>query len=85
MVTPSHTESEQQQRGWFPAWCALWSLCWRLSVLLIFLMGMCASIVLGQWWAVVASFVGFALAAVMIRRGSTVEPENSSDDSITFL
>jgi hypothetical protein len=85
METLSHTKSEQKQRGWFPAWRALWSLCWRLSVLLVFLMLMCMSIVLGHWWAAVAFLVGFAVAAFIIRRGSPVEPEQSSDDSIVFL
>jgi hypothetical protein len=84
MVAPSHSDI-QQQRGWFPAWRALWSLCWRLSVLLIFLMAMCASIVLGHWWAALASVVGFVVAAFIIRRGSTVETERSSGDSIVFL
>jgi hypothetical protein len=77
--------SEQQQRGWLPAWCALLSLCWRLSVLLMFLMAICASIVLGHWWAALACVLGFVVAAFIIRRGSTVEPERSSGDSIVFL
>jgi len=85
MVASSHTDLEQQQRGWFPAWRALWSLCWRLSVLLMFLMGMCASIVLGRWGAAVACLVGFVVAAFIIRRVSTVEHQTSSDDSILFL
>jgi TRAP-type C4-dicarboxylate transport system permease large subunit len=85
MVASSHTDLEQQQRGWFPAWRALLSLCWRLSVLLIFLMGICVSIVLGHWWAVVACFVGFVVAALIVRSGSTVEPKRPSEDSIVFL
>jgi TRAP-type C4-dicarboxylate transport system permease large subunit len=85
METLSHIESKQQQRSWFPAWRALWSLCWRLSVLLVFLMAMCMSIVLGHWWAAMACVVGFVVAAFVIRRGSTVEHERSSGDSIVFL
>jgi hypothetical protein len=84
MVAPSHTDA-QQQRGWFPAWGALWSLCWRLSVLLVFFLGICASILLDRWWAALACVAGFVVAAFIIRLGSTVEPERSSDDSITFL
>ncbi|PYJ29847.1 MAG: hypothetical protein DME80_02340 [Verrucomicrobia bacterium] len=84
MVAPSHTDIHQQ-RGWFPAWRALWSLCWRLSVLLVFFMGICASILLDHWWAALACFVGFVVAAFIIRRGSTIEPERSSGDSIVFL
>jgi len=84
MVAPSHTDIHQQ-RGWFPAWRGLWSLCWRVSVLLVFFMGTCASILLNHWWATLASVVGFVVAAFIIRRGSTVEPERSSGDSIIFL
>ena len=50
----------------------------------MFLMGICASVVLGHWWAALACFVGFAVAAFIIRRGSTVEPDRSSRDSIVL-
>ena len=84
MVAPSYTDIHQQ-RGWFSAWLALWSLCWRLSVLLIFFMGICANILLDHWWASLACVAGFLVAAFIIRLGSTVESEKSSGDSITFL
>ena len=84
MVAQSHTDT-QQPRGWFPVWRALWSLCWRLSVLLVFFMGICASILLGQWWAALGCLVGFVIAAFIIQRGSDVERETSSGDSVVFL
>src|SRR5207248_3029688 len=67
MVAPLHADTEQQ-RGWFPAWLGLWSLCWRLSVLLVFFMGICASILLDHWWAALACVVGFVVAAFIVRR-----------------
>jgi TRAP-type C4-dicarboxylate transport system permease large subunit len=85
MVARSHTPESQQQSDWFPSFRALWSLCWRLSILLAFFIGIFASVLLDHWWAALGCVVGFILAAVVIRRVSTVEHQESSGDSIVFL
>jgi hypothetical protein len=51
----------------------------------MFFIGICASVLLDHWWAALACFVGFVLAAFIIRRVSVVERETSSGDSIVFL
>ena len=85
MVTPSHTAKSHQQTGWFPSWRALLSLCWRLSILLVFFFGALVSVLLSWWWTALGCIVGFIIAAILIRRVSTVDPETSSDDPIVFL
>jgi hypothetical protein len=87
MMVPLHSNESQQQTGWFPFWRALLALCWRLSILLLFFIGVFACALLDHWWAALAFLIGFIVAAFIIRRVSTVEPESetSSGDSITFL
>ena len=65
----------------------MWSLSWRLCILLLFFVGACACALLDYWWAVLACVIGFILAAFLIRRLSPVDPEQeaSSGDHIVFL
>jgi len=85
MVTRSHSSEDQRQTGWLPPLRALWSLCWRLSIMLLFLGGALWSLLLDRWWAALGCVIGFIIAAVIIRRVSTVEHQESSGDSIVFL
>jgi hypothetical protein len=85
MVAPSHSFEGQLQTGWFPPLRALWSLCWRLSILLLLLGGGLCCLSLDHWWAALGCLVGFIVAAFIIRRVSTVEHHTSSGDSIVFL
>jgi hypothetical protein len=75
----------KQQSGWIPPLFAMWSLCWRLSILLVFLLGTLGSLLCGRWGLALVSVVGFVLGAAVIRRVSTVERETSSEHSILFL
>jgi hypothetical protein len=87
MVAPSHTAKAQPSRGWFPSGRALWSLSWRLSILLIFFLSSFVCALFDWWWAVLGCILGFTAAAYLIRRLSTIdpEPEASSGDHIVFL
>jgi TRAP-type C4-dicarboxylate transport system permease large subunit len=85
MVTPSHTPEAERQTGWFPSWRALWSLCWRLWIMLVFFVGSFCCFFLELWWAALGCIIGFVIAAFVIRRVSTVERQTSSEDSIVFL
>ena len=86
MVTFSHHPEVRPLKRWFPSWRALWSLCWRLWIMLIFFIGAFYCAFLGRWWAALGCIVGFIVAAFIIRRVSTVEQEReSSGDSIVFL
>ena len=53
--------------------------------MLVFFFGAFCFILLGDWWAALGCVIGFVVAAVIIRRFSTVEPDTSSEDSIAFL
>jgi hypothetical protein len=64
---------------------ALWSLCWRLSIMLLFLGGALWSFLIDHWWTALGFAIGFIVAAFIIRRVSTVERQTSSGDSIVFL
>jgi TRAP-type C4-dicarboxylate transport system permease large subunit len=85
MVSRSRSSEGQRQTGWLPPLRALWSLCWRLSIMLLFLGGALWSLLIGHWWASVGCVNGFIVAAVVIRRLSTVEHRESSGDGIVFL
>jgi hypothetical protein len=43
------------------------------------------SLLIGRWWMAPGCVAGFFVAAVVIRRMSTVECRESSGDSIVFL
>jgi membrane protein implicated in regulation of membrane protease activity len=87
MVSPSHMSKTQSRPGASPSWGALWSLSWRLCILLAFVVGALACALLDLWWAVLACVIGFIAAAFLIRRFSSVDPEHqtSAADSIVFL
>lgn len=51
MVTPSDT-SKAESRPALPSLHALWSLSWRLCILLVFFLGAFGFSILGWWWAV---------------------------------
>ena len=53
--------------------------------MLVFLGGALWSLLIGRWWMALGCVVGFVVAAVVIRRMSTVEHQEASDDSIVFL
>jgi uncharacterized protein involved in exopolysaccharide biosynthesis len=54
--------------------------------MLLFLGGSLWSVLVQRWWAALGCALGFIVAAFIIRRVSTVEPQQaSSDDSIVFL
>ena len=53
--------------------------------MLLFLGGALWSLLLDRWWAALGCVIGFIIAAVIIRRVSTVEHQESSGDSIVFL
>jgi uncharacterized protein involved in cysteine biosynthesis len=84
-VEPSHTPVTRDQAGWLPPARALWSLCWRLFVMLTFLIGALMCVLLKHWGACLGCIVGFLIAAFIIRRSSTVEDVRAPDDSIVFL
>jgi hypothetical protein len=85
MVKPTHN-AETPQTGWLPPLFALWSLCWRLSILLLFLLGAGGSVLFGRWWFALGFVMGFVIAAAVIRQMSPVEQQDtSSDDPIVFL
>jgi hypothetical protein len=72
-------DAEMQARGdWFPPVKALWSLFWRLWLLLPFFLGALFCVLIEQWWGVLGCIVGFVIVARLIRRFSTVEQHVSS-------
>jgi hypothetical protein len=85
MVESTHNPEAQRQTGWSPSLRALWSLCWRLSVMLVFFIGALCCALLDRWLGVLGCIAGFIIAALIIRRVSTVEHEAASSDSIVFL
>ncbi|HKP05311.1 MAG TPA: hypothetical protein VJU77_18325 [Chthoniobacterales bacterium] len=85
MVSPSHGSEARSQPGWLPPLRALWSLCWRLSIMLVFVGGALWTLLIGRWWIALGSVIGFVVAALVIRRVSPVERQESSGDSIVFL
>jgi hypothetical protein len=85
MVSRSDSSEGQRQTGWLPPLRALWSLCWRLSIMLLFLGGALWSLLLDRWWVALGCVIGFIIAAVIIRRVSTVEHQETPGDSIVFL
>jgi hypothetical protein len=85
MVSRSNSAEGQRQKGWLPPLRAVWSLCWRLSMMLFFLVGALCLLLIDHWWAAFGCIIGFIVAAVVIRRMSIVEHQESSGDSIVFL
>jgi hypothetical protein len=85
MIGPSHSSENQPQTSWLPPWRALFSLCWRLSILLCFFIGTIVSALLNHWWIALACIIGFIVIAFIIRRVSPAEHEKSGGDSIIFL
>jgi hypothetical protein len=55
--------------------------------MLVFFVGALCCALLDRWWGVLGCIVGFIVAAIVIRRFSTVEPEHEieSGDPIVFL
>ena len=85
MVSLSDSSPVHRKTSWLPSVVALWSLSWRLSVLLLFFVGMCFCVLVGQWWAAAGCILAFTIAAAIIRRVSTIEEEKASGDSVVFL
>jgi TRAP-type C4-dicarboxylate transport system permease large subunit len=85
MVNASHTSDTQRTTSWFSPLRALWAIVWRLSILLVFVGGVCFCILTDRWWPALGCIVGFVVASFVIRRVSTVEEKISSGESITFL
>jgi hypothetical protein len=69
----------------YPSLRALWSLCWRLSVMLAFLIGAAFFFLIDHWWIALWCLLGFVPAALIIRRVSTVEEDLPPSDRITLL
>ena len=53
--------------------------------MLLFLGGTLWSLLVGRWWAALGCVAGFIIAAIVMRRVSTVEHQESSAESIVFL
>lgn len=85
MVAASDSSPVHRKTSWLPSLVALWSLSWRLSILLLFFVGMCFCVLVDRWWGAAGCILAFVIAAAIIRRVSTVEEETSSGDSIVFL
>jgi TRAP-type C4-dicarboxylate transport system permease large subunit len=85
MVNATHTSDTQRTTSWFPSLRALWAIAWRLSILLLFVGGVCFCVLTDRWWAALVCVVGFFVASFVIRRVSTVEKKTSSGESLTFL
>lgn len=75
----------QTQEAWLPSAKALWSIFWRLWLLLPFFLGGCFCVMIEQWWGVLGCIVGFVIVARIIRHFSTVEQHTSSRSSGVLL
>jgi MFS family permease len=64
MQTQLSTSSESQLRGLA---VGLWSICWRLWLLLPFLVGAIILGFLNRWWFALACAVGFVIVVCVMR------------------
>jgi hypothetical protein len=77
MRTQSTCASQSQLRGLASG---LWSICWRLWLLLPFFGGAIILAFLDRWWLALACVFGFiAVAFIMRRFWPPSEPDDSSD------
>jgi hypothetical protein len=75
MRTPKHPSDQSQLRG---LGIGLWSICWRLWLLLPFFVGAIIFAFLDRWWLALGCVGGFVTVAFVMRR---LVPPSESDDT----